>query len=91
MVPAGNSHYLPWSGESLQEIQHVHNLLEMKVIKPSETCWLAHEQCIKSLKASYTALVVNSSRAIGIGIPLQLSWLAIIPVYSVNGWCSRRA
>ena len=31
----------------------------MKVIKPSDTRWLAHERCIKAVKASYTALVVT--------------------------------
>ena len=31
----------------------------MKVIKSSDTRWLAHEQCIKAVKASYTALVVT--------------------------------
>ena len=51
-------HYSPESAESLKEIQHVLNLPEMKVIKPSDTRWLAHEWCVKAVKASYTALVV---------------------------------
>ena len=28
------------------------------VIKPSDTCWLAHEWYVKAVKVSYTALVV---------------------------------
>ena len=31
----------------------------MKVIKPSDTRWLAHERCVKAVKTSYTALVVT--------------------------------
>ena len=52
-------HYSPKRAESLKEIQHVLNLPEMKDIKPSDTCWLAHEWCVKAVKASYTALVVT--------------------------------
>ena len=29
----------------------------MKVIKPPDTRWLAHEWCVKAVKVSYTALV----------------------------------
>ena len=43
----------------MKDIQHVLNLPEMKVIKPSDTHWLAHEQCVKAVKASYTTLVVT--------------------------------
>ena len=52
-------HYSPKRPESLREIQHVLNLQEMKVIKPSDTRWLAHERCVKAVKVSYTALVVS--------------------------------
>ena len=31
----------------------------MKVFKPSDTRWLAHEWCVKAVKVSYTALVVT--------------------------------
>ena len=40
-------HYSHKRAESLKEINHILNLTEMKVIKPSDTCWLAHEQCEK--------------------------------------------
>ena len=43
----------------MKEIQHVLNLPEMKVIKPSDTRWLAHERCVKAVKVSYTASVVT--------------------------------
>ena len=54
-------HYSPKRAESLKEIQHVLNLPEMKVIKPSDTRWFAHEQCVKVVKASYTAVATLDS------------------------------
>ena len=53
-------HYFPKRAESLKAIQHVLNLPEMKVIKPSDTRWLVHERCIKAVKESYTALTVTT-------------------------------
>ena len=52
-------HYFPKRAESLKVVQHVLNLPEMKVIKPSDTRWLAHERCIKAVKVSYTELVLT--------------------------------
>ena len=52
-------HCSPKRAGSLKEIQHVLNLPEMKVIKPSNTRWLAHKWCLKAVKVSYTALVVT--------------------------------
>ena len=52
-------HFSPKRAESLKEIQRVLELPEMKVVKPSDTRWLAHERCVKAVKASYTALVVT--------------------------------
>ena len=43
----------------LKEIQHVLDVPEMKVNKPSDTRWLAHERCVKAVKVSYTSLVVT--------------------------------
>lgn len=51
-------HFSPKRAQSLREIQDVLNLPELKIIKPSDTRWLAHERCIKAVKASYTAVVV---------------------------------
>jgi len=34
-------------------------LPELKVFKPCDTRWLAHEQCVKVVKTSYTALVLT--------------------------------
>ena len=32
---------------------------ELKMIKPSDTRWLAHERCVKSVKRSYSAIVLS--------------------------------
>ena len=33
------------------------DLPELKIVKPSDTHWLAHERCVKAVKASYSAIV----------------------------------
>ena len=33
------------------------NLPELKIVKPSDASWLAHERCVKAIKASYSAIV----------------------------------
>lgn len=71
----------------MKTIQSVLDLPEMKVIKPSDTRWLAHEQCVKSVKASYAALVTLESNyenfhepeALGINkVPCTFSIIAAI-------------
>ena len=52
-------YYSPKREESLKEIQHILNLPEMKIIKPSDTHWLARGRCVKAVKVSYTALFVT--------------------------------
>ena len=32
---------------------------ELKVIKPSDTHWLAHERCVKAVKENYSAIVIT--------------------------------
>ena len=44
--------------ESLKAVQSVLDLPELKIAKPSDTRWLAHERCVKAVKASYAAIVV---------------------------------
>ena len=50
-------HYSPKRTQSLKDVQSVLDLPELKVIKPSDTRWLAHERCVKGVKASYAAIV----------------------------------
>jgi len=33
------------------------DLPELKIVKPSDTRWLAHERCVKAVKASCSAIV----------------------------------
>ena len=44
-------HYSPKCAESLKEIQKVLYLPELKIVKPSDTRWLAHERCVKAVKS----------------------------------------
>ena len=50
-------HYSPKRAECLKEVQRVLDLPGLKTIKPSDTCWLAHEHCVKAVKGSYSAIV----------------------------------
>ena len=40
------------------EIQSVLDLPELKIVKSSDTRWLAHEHCVKAVKASYSSIVL---------------------------------
>ena len=51
-------HYSPKHAESLKEIQKVLDLPEHKIVKPSDPRWLAHERCVKAVKASYSSIVL---------------------------------
>ena len=51
-------HYSPKCKKSLKEIQKVLNLPELKIVKPSDTHWLAHECCVKAVKTSYSSIVL---------------------------------
>ena len=44
--------------QSLKEIQKVLYLPDLKILKPSHTCWLAHEHCVKAVKVSYSSIVL---------------------------------
>ena len=40
------------------EVQRVLSLPKLKIVKPSDTRWLAHERCVKA-EANYAAIVVT--------------------------------
>ena len=44
--------------QSLKEIQKVLDFPELKIVRPSDTHWLAHECCLKAVKASYSSIVL---------------------------------
>ena len=50
-------HYSPKRAECLKEVQRVIDLPELKIVKPSDICWLARECCVKAVNASYSAIV----------------------------------
>ena len=50
-------HYSLKRAESLNEIQKVLDLPELKIVKPSDTRWHAHEHCVKAVKASYSSIL----------------------------------
>ena len=50
-------HYSPKRAESLKMVLQVLHLPELRIAKPSDTRWLAHERCVKAVKASYGAIV----------------------------------
>ena len=49
---------LPKTCRVIKEIQKVLDLPELKIVKPSDTLWLAHERCVKAVKASYSSIVL---------------------------------
>ena len=50
-------HYSPKRCENLKEIQKVLKLPELKIVKPSDTRWLAHEKCVATVKKCYEAII----------------------------------
>ena len=50
-------HYSPKHAESVKEIQKVLDLPELKIVKLPDIRWLAHECCVKAVKASYSSIV----------------------------------
>ena len=52
-------HYSPKRAECLKVVQRVLNMPELKVIKPSDTHWLARERCVKAVKENYIAIVIT--------------------------------
>ena len=44
--------------ELLKEIQKVLDLPELKIVKPSDTHWVANEYCVKAVKANYSSIVL---------------------------------
>ena len=50
--------YSPKRAESLKVLQKGLDLPELKIVKQSDTRWLAHESCVKAVKASYSSIVL---------------------------------
>ena len=43
--------------QSLKEAQKILDFPELKIVKQSDTHWLAHERCVREVKASYSAII----------------------------------
>ena len=56
-------YYSPKKAESLRELQTVLKLPELKIVKPSSTRWLSHEQCViaKCIYAMYAFMYAIKS------------------------------
>jgi hypothetical protein len=52
-------HYSPKKAEKLAEIQAALDSPELKVLKPSDTRWLARERCVRAVRRSLPALVAT--------------------------------
>ena len=50
-------YYSPKPAQSLKE--KVLDFPELKIIKPSDTRWLAHERCVRAVKANYSASITS--------------------------------
>ena len=56
-------YYSPKRAENLEQIQAVLNMPQLKMLKPTDTRWLSHENTIRSVKI-YIALVVSNTQRI---------------------------
>ena len=50
-------YYSSKRAQSLKEVQKVIDFPELKIAKPSNTRWLAHERCVRAVKAGYSAII----------------------------------
>ena len=75
--------YSPKKADSLNEVQSVLKLPELKILKPSDTRWLSHERCVRAI---YRELPVHYSSCMrrqvmlkrtvsALSLPLTLEWL----------------
>ena len=52
-------YHSPKRCEHLKEVQKELDLPELKITKPSDTRWLAHERCVSAVKKCYGAIVTT--------------------------------
>ena len=57
-------HYSPKRAESIEMVQQVLDLPKLKIVKPSDIYWLAHERCVKAVKAIYGAIVMSQKHLV---------------------------
>ena len=52
-------YYSPKKANTLKDVQSVLSLPELKVVKPSTTRWLSHEQCVRAIHKELPALIIT--------------------------------
>lgn len=52
-------YYSPKRAVELKEVHQVFNLPELRIVEPSDTRWLAHQRCVRAVKASFSAIVLS--------------------------------
>ena len=65
--------------EKLAEIQAVLKAPEIKIQKPSDTRWLAREQCVSAVRKSLPVRLMPSMKEVG--MPRRMVWL-YVQIYS---------
>ena len=50
-------YYSPKHAQSLKEVQKVLDFPGLMIVKPSNTCSLAHKRYVRTVKASYSAMI----------------------------------
>ena len=55
-------YYSPKPAQLLKEVQKVLDFPESKIVKPSDTRWLAHKGCVRAIKARYSAIITALER-----------------------------
>ena len=53
-------HYSPKRFEKFKEVQRVLNVPELKIVKPSDPCWLVHEKCVKAVGKTVIAITLEN-------------------------------
>ena len=44
---------------ALKEVQAALGFIQLKVVKPSDTCWLSHERCKREIQKDLPAIIVT--------------------------------
>ena len=71
-------YYSPKKAEALKEVQSVLKLPEIKVVKPSDTRWLSHEQCVPAIRKELSAFIVTLQQLLEVSGDAEACGLAMV-------------
>ena len=71
-------HYSPKKAEAFKEIQSALNMLELKVVKPSDTRWLSHERCLRAICKELPALITTLHHLCDISGDVKVYGLVVV-------------